>query len=138
MLFQCRRKEQEVQGQLVKLLNQNCNEVQSLMDGPRGEGRVNLTIAVYVVPWNHKRPSVELAVAATTRELSTAGLSLVVDRPVTCENVAIGWTFEGSMHFAKGKFRHQDPLGAGFWNVGVKMLEMLALDEWPELQSLQI
>lgn len=136
MLFQSRNQQREVQKVLVKLLNQNCNEVLNLLDGPREEGRINLTIAVYVIPWNHKRPNAELAFAATTRELSSSGLSIVVDQPIACERVIIGWAFEGTMWFARGKFRHQDPIGAGFWNAGVELEALISVDDYPELASI--
>jgi hypothetical protein len=138
LLFSSRRKQQQVQSQLVKLLNNHCNDVQNLTPGPRCEDRVNLTIPVLIAPWQHKRPSVELAFSATTRELSSSGLSVVVPEPVTCENVVIGWCFEQAMRFAQGKFRHQDPIGAGFWNAGLELIEMLSLDDYPELRELSI
>ena len=138
LFFATRRKQQQVQNQLVKLLNNHCSGVKNCIDGPRGEGRVNLTIPVVMAPWSHKRPSIELAFSATTRELSSNGLSVVVPEPVTCENVVIGWCFEQQMRFAQGKFRHQDPIGAGFWNAGIELIEMLSLEEWPELKQLSI
>ena len=137
-MFGAYRKKMDVQRELVKLLNNHCAELDRLQDGPRDDGRINLTIAVRVVPWGHTRPNVELAFAATTRELSSRGLSIVVDQPITCETVALGWTWEGEMRFARGKVRHQDPIGAGFWNVGIKLVELVLTDDWPELRELKI
>ena len=50
-----RKKESAVQAFVVSLLNQNCHALQERLDGPRLEGRVNLTMVVMVVPVEEKK-----------------------------------------------------------------------------------
>lgn len=137
-LFNSRAKERDVQKVLVQVLNNNCTEVSNLIEGPRLEGRVNLTIAVHVMPWANGRPVVEQSFPAVTKEFSSAGVSIVSDHPLGYEDLVVGLTWQGRISFLRGQFRHQDPLGAGFWIVGLQLHEVLDQDRWPELKQLTI
>ncbi len=138
LFFSSNNKQRNVQKQLVRIINGLCSPLSMFQDGPRIEGRVNITMAVQFVPWNLRRPSVELAVAVTTRELSSSGLSIVVHEPIKCAKCAVGWRHDGELVFARGECVHQDPIGAGFWNVGVQFQEILSADDYPELFELTI
>ena len=136
--FQSRKREQGVQALLVKIANANCEDVANLAPGPRLEDRINLTLAVQVVPLEGTRPLVKHAFPAVTKEICSTGMSLVLDRPLHCENLLIGVNCEGSMRWIKGRFRHQDPIGAGFWMFGLQLLELVPTDELPELSDIKI
>lgn len=137
-LFQSRRREQAVQALLTKIANANCEEVANLAPGPRLEDRVNVTLAVQVVPLEGSRPLVEHAFPAVTKEICSTGMSLVLDRPLHCEQLLIGVSCEGEMRWIRGRFRHQDPLGAGFWMFGLQLQELVPKEEVRELCELRI
>jgi hypothetical protein len=137
-LFNSRHKERDVQKLLVQVLNNNCSDVSAMIEGPRVEGRVNLTLAVQVMPLAGGKPVVEQAFAAVTKEFSSTGLSLVVDHPLGHEDWLVGLSWEGRMSYIHGQFRHQDPLGAGFWIVGLQLLEVFPEDRFPDLKRLCI
>jgi hypothetical protein len=99
---------------------------------------VNLTIAVQIVPYEGNRPVLEQAFGAVTKEFSSTGVSLVVNEPFSCEHAIVGLKWDGELFLIKGEFRHQDPLGAGFWVVGLRLLEVVDVHRWPELQELTI
>jgi len=73
VLLFSRRRDREVQGFLLKLVNNNCAELESLVEGPRLDGRARLTIVTLVVPLVKKVLRVEQMFPAVTKEFSTSG-----------------------------------------------------------------
>ncbi|MGA2062682.1 MAG: hypothetical protein ABSG67_19595, partial [Thermoguttaceae bacterium] len=49
-LLQNRKKMLGVQNFVLKIINNNCPELKALIDGPRRDKRVNLSLVVLVVP----------------------------------------------------------------------------------------
>ena len=131
-----RHKEQEVQGFLLKVVNNNCPELKALIEGPRLDRRVNLTLVVLVVPIKRKRPQVREAFTAVTKEFSTSGLAIVLDGPSAIDELIVGFRWEGELLFIRARTKHVNPLGGGFFQMGVKMIEMIDPNDWPELRSL--
>ena len=58
-----REKETGVQSFMVSLLNENCPALRDRLDGPRVEGRVNLTLVLMVVPIENGKPLTRRAFA---------------------------------------------------------------------------
>ncbi len=69
-----RKREQEVQRFICKVVNNHCSELEALIEGPRLESRVRLSVVVLVVPVDKGKPAVERAFAAVTKEFSTSGM----------------------------------------------------------------
>ena len=128
-------KQHEVQSFTLKLINNNCPELEALMEGPRLEGRVNLAVVVLVVPLKNKKPIVDKTFAAVTKGFSTTGVSLVLQEPRALDEVFLGFRWEGAMKFVRAKAKHLDPLGAGFYDLGFQMKEMICVGDYPELQD---
>lgn len=130
-----RKKEHEVQAFITKLVNNNCVELEALVEGPRLEDRVRLTIVVLVIPVENNRPVLEEAFAAVTKEFSSAGVALVVNEPVAIEHAILGFRFEGAMNFIRATAKHLNPMGAGFYQLGLQLTEKICLGDHPQLQS---
>ena len=133
-----RKKESAVQAFLVSLLNENCHSLRERLDGPRLEGRVNLTLVLMVVPVEQGRPQPRRAFCATTKEFSTNGVALVVDRPYGIEEAVLGFRRRGATTWLRAKARHLNPLGGGFFQLGLRLTERLETGECPELAKLII
>jgi hypothetical protein len=106
------------------------------MEGPRAEGRVNLTLVVLVVPIEAKRPITGQTFAAVTKEFSTNGVAVVMSGPRALDQVALGFRWENEMTWVRASARHLSPMGAGFYQLGFRLTDMLHLADYPELQSL--
>ena len=132
----CRRKETEVQSFLLKIVNNNCAEIQAMLEGPRAERRVNLTMVVLIVPVDKGRLVIGRSFTTVTKEFSTAGLGLVLSDPMPLDEIVVGFRWEGSMTYVRAKARHMNPLGGGFQHLGLQLLEMVHPGEYPELESL--
>jgi hypothetical protein len=133
-----RNKQSAVQSFLVSLLDDNCRALRDRLDGPRVEGRVNLTIVLMVVPLERGKPVLRRAFCATTKEFSTSGVALVLDRPQDFEEVLLGFRRRGSTVWVRAKARHVHPLGGGFLQVGLRLTERLETGECPELANLAL
>lgn len=137
-MFNSRRDQQRAQALLTKIANHHCTQVNWLHDGPRSEFRVPLTMAVYVVPCTQGRPQVELAVACVTKEIATRGIAVVVPEPFAYDEALVGVSWEGQMWWMQTDVRHVSPLGAGIWQVGLKIHKLLHADACGALKDLRI
>ncbi len=131
------RKEIAIQTFILKLANNNCSELQALIDGPRLEHRMNLTVVVLVIPLEKGRPALGQMFAAVTKEIATAGLSIVLDEPRGPDEVILAFRWQGGMQYVKAKAVHLNPMGAGFYQLGLRLLEMVHPADFPELATVQ-
>jgi hypothetical protein len=136
MAFFARKKELAVQAFLVSLLNQNCSALQERLDGPRLEGRVNLTMVVMVVPVEEKKTLVRRAFTAITKEFSSSGVAVVVDHPYGLDEALLGFRWRGTITWVRAKAKHLHPMGGGFFQLGFRMTERLQTPDYPELAKL--
>ena len=138
-LFSSNRKIREVQGLLLWLANNHCSELQAFRDGPRLAGRAPLMVVALVTPLRDGQPCVANTFAAVTKEISTSGMSLVLSEPRSLDEVLIGLRCDaGKLKFIRAKARHVAPMGAGFFQVGLRCHEVVPNHAFPELASLMI
>jgi len=130
-----RKRVSEVQGFMLKLINNNCSELKSLLEGPRLEGRVRLTIVVLVIPMVKGKPSLPQMFAAVTKEFSTTGVSLVINHARTPDEVILAFRWERSMRYVRAKAKHLSPMGAGFFQLGMQLTGMAYTDDYPGLEE---
>ena len=130
--------EREVQSFLLKVVNNNCQELRALMDGPRAESRVPLVGVVLVVPLVNKQPAMGQAFTAMTKELSTTGMALVLAEPRGLDEVIVGVRWEGEMTYLRAKTRHLNPLGGGFFQLGLQVTSLVHPGDFPQLDSVSI
>lgn len=133
-----RRKNLDLQSFMMKLVNNNNEGLQTVLEGPREEGRVRLTIVALIIPVEGKRPKTEQAFAAVTREFSTRGVSIVLNEPRGLDEVILGFRVARELQFVRAKAKHLNPMGAGFYQIGMQMTEMLSPADYPELETLAI
>jgi hypothetical protein len=131
-----RKRVSDVQSFMLKLVNNNCAELESLVEGPRLEGRVRLTIVVLVIPLVKGKLVYERMFPAVTKEFSTHGVSIVVNQSRAFEEAVLGFRWERSMKFAKGKAKHFDPMGCGFFHLGLQLTGIVHPDEYPGLDEI--
>ncbi len=125
----------KVQSFILKMVNNNCPELEAMIEGPRLDRRVNLTVVVVIVPVEHGKPVVKDAFTAVTKEFSTSGLAIVLDKQIGLNEVIVGFRWEADMVFIRGKAKHLNPIGGGFHQLGFQLTETLNIGDWPELES---
>jgi hypothetical protein len=131
------RKLKEAQGFLTKIINNNCPQLGAYSKGERGEERLNLTLAAFVVPFAAAGPDVASAVATVTKEVATTGMSVVLTQPIEAEEVLLGIRWDSQPTFFRCQIKHQSPIGAGLWQTGLSADEIVQQGEYPALGMLE-
>jgi len=129
-------RQREVQSFVLNLINNRCPNLHVGGEELRIESRVNLTVVVLVVPIRDGRPRVDECLVTVSKEFSNTGVSLVLGEPRPLDEVVLGFQRRNSTTFIRAKARHLSPMGAGFFQLGLRLLEVLPADEYPELQEL--
>ena len=132
-----RNRSTAIQSFILKIINANCPEIEAIKAGPRLEGRVNLVVVVMIVPLEKKKPVVSQAFAAVTKEFSTSGVAVVLPDPRGMDEVALGFRGEGEIAWVRASAKHLNPLGAGFYQLGFRLLDVLPSADYPELRALR-
>jgi len=130
-----RNKKTGVQSFILNLLNNSRMKTESMIDGPRLERRVHLTIVVLVIPLEDKKPRVEKTFATVTKEFSSTGVGVVLSEPIGLDQVILGFRNQGEMTFIRAEARHLTPIGGGFFQLGLQMIEVVFPGKYPELRS---
>ncbi len=131
-----RRKEMGVQSFIIKLLNNNCSELDAMIEGPRLDRRVNLTVVVVVIPARDGEPQVGEAFTAITKEFSATGVGVVLHEQRELHEVVLGFRWLGEMQFVRAKLKHFQPMGGGFYRAGFQLVEALHRADYPELEQM--
>ena len=135
MLFmQSRKKSLGVQSLLLKLINNNCPELKALVEGPRRDKRVNLSLVVLVVPLEDGELQVGNAFYAVTRDISIAGVGVIMAQQRALDEVILGFRMENEIVFCRATAKHLNPMGSGFYQIGMEITETVPGSKYPELQ----
>ncbi len=133
-----RNRQKEVQSFLLKVVNNNCQELRALMDGPRSESRVPLVGVVLVVPIVGNQLAMGQAFTAITKELSTTGMALVLSERRGLDEVVVGIRWEGDMTYLRATAKHMNPIGGGFFQLGLQVTTIARPNDYPQLASVSI
>ncbi|MBN2477410.1 MAG: hypothetical protein JXB62_22585 [Pirellulales bacterium] len=132
------KREFGVQSFILKVVNNACPGLEALIEGPRSEGRVQLVLVVMVIPVENRQLCVDEAFTAITKEFSTKGLAIVLNQPVGLEEVILGFRSESGMTFVRAKAKHLNPMGGGFFQLGLQMTEIVSPGDYPQLQEMRL
>ncbi len=133
-----KRSDREVQSFLLKVVNNNCQELRALMDGPRVESRVPLVGVVLVIPLVKNEPVLGQAFTAITKELSTVGMSLILSEARGLDEVIVGVRWEGDMTYLRARAKHLNPIGGGFFQLGLQVTAITHPGDYPQLETVGI
>lgn len=131
-----KNKVSRVKSFVVKLVNNDCPELKAMVEGPRQDSRVNMTVVVMVIPLEGKALQVGQALMAVTKEFSATGVAIVLDHPRGMDKAVLGFRFEGEMTYVYAKAKHLNPIGGGFYQLGFELEEIVAPGDYLELQSM--
>jgi hypothetical protein len=126
----------EVQSFMLKLVNNNCADLESMIEGPRLEGRVRLSIVALVIPLEKQKLHVPRMFAAVTKEFSTSGVAIVTNQLRGLDEVVLGFRWERTVKWVRAKAKHVHPMGAGFYQVGFRVGKMVHSGDYPDLETI--
>jgi hypothetical protein len=130
-----KNKDVGVQSFILKLVNNNCPDLKALAEGPRVASRVDLVMVVRVVPLEDNRPQVRSAFTTVTKEFSNTGVAIVLDQPRGLDQAILGFRLEGNMTFIRAQGKHLDPMGGGYFQLGFRLLDIVSVNDYPELRT---
>ncbi len=133
-----RKKELDVQNFVLKIINNNCSELKAYFEGPRRDNRVNLSLVVLVVPLENGKLQVKSAFHTITREFCVNGVGIITNEQRSLDEVILGFCVEGDMIYLRAKAKHLSPMGAGFYCLGLEMMEIVPNSHYPQLKALKI
>lgn len=131
------RKRKEAQIHLSKIINNHCPRMLSQELNDRGDSRMSLALPILVIPVRGNVPDCSCAFATVTRELSATGLSVVTMQQVDAEAIVVGLNWNSNPTFFWTTIRHQDPIGAGLWQAGLLVDQIVAAGDYAGLSQLE-
>jgi hypothetical protein len=133
-----KNKDFKVRGLVLKLLNNNCPALRTKINEARIDNRVNLAVVVTVIPLKDGQPQLSDAFTTVTKDFSSAGLALVLDHPVGLDQVILGFRVSAEMAFVRAEAKHVNPMGAEYYQLGFRLMEVVSPAEYPGLESVNV
>jgi len=127
-----------VQSFILKVVNNSCPEMKALMEGPRTDTRVNLTMVVLVIPVNNGKLQLPQTFPTVTMDFSLTGVGIVLDKQHSLDEVILGVRWEKEMTYLRAKAKHLSPMGGGFYRLGLEMVEIVPASKYPQLNLARI
>jgi hypothetical protein len=129
-------KDFKVRGLVLKLVNNSCPELKGQLEDTRNDSRVNLAIAVAVVPLENGKIRADKAFTAMAKDFSNLGVAIVVEQPLGFDQAILGFRMDGETTFLRAEAKHLNPMGGGFFQLGFRLLEVVSAGDYPGLESL--
>lgn len=109
--------------------------------GERTENRYNRTIPTLLAPWLHERATREKCMVGLTSDVADRGIGLVLSQPIRADSVVVGYWISREVMprpwFFLGNLRRNQPIGGGFWKVGIELTEFANADHAENLAVLE-
>jgi len=109
-----------------------------LQDGPRVDSRTTRVLVGMVVPLINQRPQIDQAFTAIATNFSNTGAALAINQPQAPDVAILGFHLLGKTIFFRGKEKHTEPMGGGFYQHGYQLSEVVSMKDYPELESLKL
>jgi hypothetical protein len=123
---------------VLKLINANCPAMTSQIEDARLDSRVNMTVAVLVVPLDGGSIQARDAFKAVASDFSNTGVAVVVDRPIGLGQVILGFRMGEEMSFVRAEAKRLNPMGGGFFQLGFRLLEVVSTGDYAGLESMML
>lgn len=136
VVFSARKRLNQVRSFVLKFLNNHAEPLLEFDLRKRSETRVRINTVVILIPFQHSRAQVTRMFSGFTKDWSTTGVSVILSEPRGVDQVIVGVRFEAEIHYILAKAVHLSPIGPGFYQLGLRFLEMLHVADFPELADL--
>jgi hypothetical protein len=98
----------------------------------RSDSRIDISIVVAIIPVVDGEPQLDRAFATPTKNISSDGISLVVNRNVPEDKLLIG--FPGAtLSFVRADVLYRERMALGCSKLGLRMQEMVDTSDFPAL-----
>ncbi len=103
----------------------------------RNEDRMNVSIAVVVVPWVDGKPVEDRRFITFTKNMSNQGCGLVVNKLLSDDELLIGIPGD-QLTYVRGRIVYRERLPLGCYKLGVQMDDVVDMTPWPILMNVKL
>jgi hypothetical protein len=122
---------------MFRFINQRSMSKIKALDHPRVEERIDMNVGVWAAPLVKRRPVVEGAFRALTKNFTSTGIGLFVDHELDCEQLLVRLVSDSQAIFLQTEVIDATPLGAGFHLVGLKVEDLVQPGDLAQLEQLE-
>lgn len=126
--FTKRNEQTEVQRLIRRLMDASAFSHVRSSDDVRGENRSSFTTPVLITPCEDDAAILDQSVFGITKDWSSQGVAVIAQYPQISKTVVLGILIESRPHFFLGAVRKTAPIGGGFRQLGIEILELLQVD----------
>lgn len=134
--FDRRKNQMEVHRVIRRVMDTSSPNLPPSVGDARWESRSNRTIPILLTPFEGGVALPTRSVFAVTKDLSSQGVAAIVDRPPDYESILVGILVDGEAVFARAAVRQAAPLGGGFWQLGIELIELATTENCGRLDEL--
>jgi hypothetical protein len=118
--FSSRKPKLQLQPFMLRLINRCGASRAMICEDNRLETRTNINLGVLMIPMCGECPEVDAAFTVVTRDISSTGLAVMTDRPLSAEEVLIRLPGDAGMRLVRATVRNCQHLGCGWivYNLG--------------------
>jgi len=133
--FEERNKRQGVWKTLRRLADSTVAVFPSEHETRRLQNRHMRCIPLLVVPWQNDQPKLAGAIYGLIKDVSDQGLAIIVEEHFTARSILCSFRLDEPVYLV-GEVRHDRPLGGGFRQLGVELLEIVPSTDAAQLAPL--
>lgn len=133
--FNQRTKKQAVWKCLRRVLDRNSADQLLLGKEDRKEQRIPFSIPVLLQTGVADADAWSKPIFAVTKDMSDDGISIIAHQSIEPSQV-ICVIWEDGPVFLSGEMRQCQPLGGGFWKIGMELSEIVSSLDFPQLRAL--
>ena len=131
--FSSRKPKLELQPFMLRLINR-CGAGRAMAcEDNRLETRTNINLGVLMIPMCGECPELDAAFTVVTRDISSIGLAVMIDRPLSAEEVLIRLPGDSGMRLVRATVRNCQQLGCGWIVYNLNVAELLDEKKFPDI-----
>ena len=134
--FATRTEQNDVQRLIRRIMDASAFSQIHTEGESRVESRSNGTMSIVLTPCEQGSALLDKSVFAITKDWSSRGLSVITKDRQNSDSVVLGFLIESRPYLLLGKVRTTIPIGGGFWQLGIELMELLRLESSPGLSEL--
>lgn len=136
--FKSRRKKNEVNAFMRRLVDRTTPAFRHEIEELRTEPRANRSLPVLIVPIIDEEPDTALTAFGVTKDLSSNGMAVLSQQPISSEAVIVGLWNDQCCEFMRATIRHQEAIEGGYWQMGLKLTEVVPRGDYINLSKLAV
>jgi hypothetical protein len=131
--FSSRKPKLELQPFMLRLINRCGAGRATVCEDRRLETRTKINLGVLLIPMCGECPEVDAAFTVVTKDISSTGLAVMTDRPLSAEEVLIRLPGDAGMRLVRATVRNCQQLGCGWIVYNFSVVELLDEKKFPDI-----